>query len=61
MSRRNFIKYYVPCSEAQRTKIEVLRNERRLEAWRLRYKSAFYAAAATTFDNIRAERLRNGC
>lgn len=30
---KDFIKYYVPCSEAQRTKIEVLRNEKRLKSY----------------------------
>ena len=33
MSRANFIQYYVPCSEAQKTKIEDIRNMRRLKAW----------------------------
>ena len=31
-----FIKYYIPCSEAQRTKIEVLRNKRRLDRYNQR-------------------------
>ena len=30
----NFIKHYIPCSEAQRTKIEALRNARRLKQYK---------------------------
>ena len=30
MKRKVFIEYYTPCTEIQRTKIEVLRNKRRL-------------------------------
>lgn len=36
MDRKDIIRFYIPCSEAQRTKIEALRNERRLRAWRIK-------------------------
>lgn len=36
MKRNLFIRYYVPCSEVQRAKIEVLRNMRRLFKYYIR-------------------------
>jgi len=57
MKRKDVIKYYVPCSEAQRTKIEAIRNERRLKAYKSRIRPV---AARPAYPAIHDRRHDDG-